>query len=74
MSFDRHNNILYFSICCLVQKDELLWAAAWLYKATGEKKYITYVIRNQGWSQAVNEFSWDSKFAGAQALLASVSI
>ncbi|CAA7047458.1 unnamed protein product [Microthlaspi erraticum] len=52
-------------------QDELLWAAAWLYKATGETKYITYVISNQGWSQAVNEFSWDSKFAGAQALLAS---
>ncbi|CAH8352118.1 unnamed protein product [Eruca vesicaria subsp. sativa] len=54
--------------------DELLWAAAWLYKATGENKYLSYVISNQGWSQAVNEFSWDNKFAGAQALLASVSI
>ncbi|KAG2248817.1 hypothetical protein Bca52824_088445 [Brassica carinata] len=51
--------------------DELLWAAAWLYKATGENKYISYVISNQDWSQAVNEFSWDNKFAGAQALLAS---
>ncbi|VVB11943.1 unnamed protein product [Arabis nemorensis] len=52
-------------------QDELLWAAVWLYKATGEKKYISYVISNQGWSQTVNEFSWDNKFAGAQALLAS---
>ncbi|VVB11948.1 unnamed protein product [Arabis nemorensis] len=52
-------------------QDELLWAAAWLYKATGDKKYISYVTSNQGWSQAVNEFSWDNKFAGAQALLAS---
>ncbi|CAF2027328.1 hypothetical protein HID58_078067 [Brassica napus] len=51
--------------------DELLWAAAWLYKATGENKYLSYVASNQGWSQAVNEFSWDNKFAGAQALLAS---
>ncbi|KAG2240324.1 hypothetical protein Bca52824_090814 [Brassica carinata] len=55
-------------------QDELLWAAAWLYIATGENKYISYVISNQDWSQAVNEFSWDNKFAGAQALLASVSI
>ncbi|CAN8325676.1 unnamed protein product [Cochlearia groenlandica] len=52
-------------------QDELLWAATWLYKATGEEKYIDYVISNQGWSQTVNEFSWDNKFAGAQALLAS---
>ncbi|CAH8306226.1 unnamed protein product [Eruca vesicaria subsp. sativa] len=51
--------------------DELLWAAAWLYKATGESKYMSYVISNRDWSQAVNEFSWDNKFAGAQALLAS---
>ncbi|KAL0727195.1 hypothetical protein Bca4012_023288 [Brassica carinata] len=53
------------------KSDELLWAAAWLYIATGENKYISYVISNQDWSQAVNEFSWDNKFAGAQALLAS---
>ncbi|KAL9293632.1 putative cellulase [Arabidopsis thaliana] len=52
-------------------KDELLWAAAWLYKATGENSYLNYVISNKDWSQAVNEFSWDNKFAGAQALLAS---
>ncbi|XP_010433888.1 PREDICTED: endoglucanase 20-like [Camelina sativa] len=52
-------------------QDELLWAAAWLYKATGEQSYKNYVISNKDWSQAVNEFSWDNKFAGAQALLAS---
>ncbi|KAI5329009.1 hypothetical protein L3X38_028406 [Prunus dulcis] len=51
-------------------KDELLWAAAWLYKASGDIKYLNYVLTNQGWSQAVNEFSWDNKFAGAQTLLA----
>jgi len=51
-----------------------LWAAAWLYKATGEKSYLNYVISNKDWSKAINEFSWDNKFAGVQALLASVSI
>ncbi|GAV76134.1 Glyco_hydro_9 domain-containing protein [Cephalotus follicularis] len=51
-------------------QDELLWAAAWLYKASGDSKYLTYVLSNQGWSQAVSEFSWDNKFAGAQTLLA----
>ncbi|CAM9003797.1 unnamed protein product [Rhodiola kirilowii] len=53
-------------------QDELLWAAAWLYKSTNDAKYLTYVSEHQGWSQAVNEFSWDNKFAGAQTLLAKV--
>lgn len=51
-------------------QDELLWAAAWLYKATGNSNYLSYVSENQGWSQAVSEFSWDNKFAGVQVLLA----
>lgn len=51
-------------------QDELLWAAAWLYKASGENKYLSYASSNQGWSQAVTEFSWDNKFVGAQTLLA----
>ncbi|KAK8478270.1 hypothetical protein V6N13_096220 [Hibiscus sabdariffa] len=51
-------------------QDELLWSAAWLYKATGHKKYLNYVVKNQGWSEAVLELSWDTKYPGAQALLA----
>ncbi|KAH9775348.1 Endoglucanase 20 [Citrus sinensis] len=51
-------------------QDELLWAAAWLYKASEDNKYLDYVLSNQGWSQVVSEFSWDNKFAGAQMLLA----
>ncbi|XP_071916835.1 endoglucanase-like [Coffea arabica] len=51
-------------------QDELLWAAAWLYKASGENYYLNYVSSNQGWSQAVSEFSWDNKFPGVQTLLA----
>ncbi|KAK6935440.1 Glycoside hydrolase family 9 [Dillenia turbinata] len=51
-------------------QDELLWAAAWLYKASGDSRYMSYALNNQGWSQAVSEFSWDNKFAGAQTLLA----
>ncbi|KAH9775347.1 Endoglucanase 20 [Citrus sinensis] len=53
-------------------QDELLWAAAWLYKASEDNKYLDYVLSNQGWSQVVSEFSWDNKFAGAQMLLAKV--
>lgn len=51
-------------------QDELLWGAAWLYKASGDNKYLSYVSSNQGWSQSVSEFSWDNKFVGAQTLLA----
>ncbi|XP_062074430.1 endoglucanase 20-like [Humulus lupulus] len=51
-------------------QDELLWAASWLYKASGNNKYLNYVSSNKGWSHAVSEFSWDNKFVGAQALLA----
>lgn len=58
----------------MYEKDELLWAASWLYKASGESKYLTYITSNQGWSQAVSEFSWDNKFVGAQTLLTQVFI
>ncbi|KAM7525805.1 hypothetical protein LguiA_015707 [Lonicera macranthoides] len=51
-------------------QDELIWAAVWLYKASGDESYLNYASTNQGWSHAVNEFSWDNKFAGAQTLLA----
>ncbi|KAL2516765.1 Endoglucanase 20 [Abeliophyllum distichum] len=51
-------------------QDELLWAAAWLYKASGDNSYLNYASSNEGWSQAVTEFSWDNKFVGAQTLLA----
>lgn len=54
-------------------QDELLWASVWLYKASGDSNYLNYVLSNQGWSQAVSEFSWDNKFAGAQVLLAEVT-
>ncbi|XP_028774810.1 endoglucanase-like [Neltuma alba] len=51
-------------------QDELLWAASWLYKASGESKYMDYILSNQGSSQVASEFSWDNKFVGAQTLLA----
>ncbi|XP_047340676.1 endoglucanase 11-like [Impatiens glandulifera] len=52
--------------------DELLWAALWLYKATGNQMYLEYLINQAhsfggtGW--AVSEFSWDVKYAGIQVL------
>ncbi|KAK1292064.1 Endoglucanase 11 [Acorus calamus] len=52
--------------------DELLWAALWLYRASGREEYLRYAIDNAhslggvGW--AISEFSWDIKFAGVQIL------
>ncbi|XP_052210359.1 endoglucanase 6 [Diospyros lotus] len=54
--------------------DELLWAAAWLYKATNNQYYLSYLGNNgdalggTGWS--MTEFGWDVKYAGVQTLVA----
>ncbi|KAJ8770032.1 hypothetical protein K2173_009779 [Erythroxylum novogranatense] len=56
--------------------DELLWAAAWLYRATNDEYYLKYLVNNAvymggtGW--AVKEFSWDTKYAGVQILLSKI--
>ncbi|XP_074317578.1 endoglucanase 6-like [Silene latifolia] len=53
--------------------DELLWAAAWLYKATNDQYYLNYLGQNAdslggtGWS--MTEFGWDVKYAGVQVLV-----
>lgn len=55
-------------------QDELLWGAAWMYKATRESTYLQYLIQNGnalgGTTLSVQAFSWDNKYAGAQVLLA----
>uniref|UniRef100_A0A0V0IPN6 Endoglucanase n=1 Tax=Solanum chacoense TaxID=4108 RepID=A0A0V0IPN6_SOLCH len=54
--------------------DELLWAAAWLYKASNKQYYLNYLGENgdalggTGWS--MTEFGWDVKYAGVQTLAA----
>ncbi|XP_059286805.1 endoglucanase 6-like [Lycium ferocissimum] len=54
--------------------DELLWAAAWLYKASNKPYYLNYLGENgdalggTGWS--MTEFGWDVKYAGVQTLAA----
>ncbi|KAL5989306.1 Endoglucanase [Asimina triloba] len=53
--------------------DELLWAAAWLYQATNDQYYLSYLGNNgnslggTGW--AIREFGWDVKYAGVQVLV-----
>ncbi|RLN23587.1 hypothetical protein C2845_PM07G39100 [Panicum miliaceum] len=56
--------------------DELLWAAAWLYQASGDRRYLDYLANNAdalggtGWS--INQFGWDVKYPGVQVLAAMV--
>ncbi|XP_020581174.1 LOW QUALITY PROTEIN: endoglucanase 7-like [Phalaenopsis equestris] len=56
--------------------DELLWAALWLRRATGDSQYLDYVVDNAyalgGATWSVSEFSWDIKYAGVQILAAKV--
>ncbi|XP_056174192.1 endoglucanase 19-like isoform X2 [Syzygium oleosum] len=56
--------------------DELLWAAAWLFRATNNQYYLEYLGKNgdslggTGW--AMTEFSWDVKYAGVQTLVSKI--
>ncbi|WOK92634.1 endoglucanase 7 [Canna indica] len=56
--------------------DELLWAALWLHRATGDEEYLKYAVENadelNGTSWAISEFSWDIKYAGVQILASKV--
>lgn len=53
--------------------DELLWAASWLYHATGDQTYLQYVTGPDGKSFAKlgspSWFSWDNKLAGTQVYI-----
>ncbi|WVZ64858.1 hypothetical protein U9M48_014320 [Paspalum notatum var. saurae] len=57
-------------------RDELLWAALWLHRATGRADYLRYAADKAeefggvGW--AMTEFSWDVKYAGVQVLAAKL--
>ena len=56
--------------------DELVWAAAWLYKATGE---VAYLDKAKQWYNEFNiagktgVFSWDDKNVGIHALMAELT-
>ncbi|XP_010231817.2 endoglucanase 14 [Brachypodium distachyon] len=52
-------------------QDELLWAAAWLYIATGEKNYERF-IADGGNGGVPPLFTWDYKYVGAQTLVAKL--
>ncbi|PKI65761.1 hypothetical protein CRG98_013833 [Punica granatum] len=56
-------------------EDELLWAAAWLFKATKSPSYLQYVVQNahalshSPYAANSAEFGWDVKNAGINVLL-----
>ncbi|KAF3539503.1 hypothetical protein F2Q69_00020504 [Brassica cretica] len=49
-------------------KDELMWGAAWLLKATDELSYENF-IKSLGGGDRTDIFNWDNKYAGAYLLL-----
>nr|AMH40381.1 glycoside hydrolase family 9 [Ramulus artemis] len=54
-------------------EDELVWGAAWLYRATGDKTYLTYAEKEYTPIQYYIGFSWDQKAGGADVLLAKIT-
>ena len=65
------------TLAWLVQ-DELLWETTWIHEATGDQYYLNYMIDNAGslggTTMAMNEFSWDDKYAGVQVLASKVRL
>ncbi|KAL6189693.1 hypothetical protein ACLB2K_036096 [Fragaria x ananassa] len=50
--------------------DEMLWAAAWLHRATNEEQYLEFLSEAGDVGGTRTTFSWDDKFVGAQVLAA----
>ncbi|CAI5969471.1 unnamed protein product [Closterium sp. NIES-65] len=56
--------------------DELMWGATWLYFASGDTKYLDYVIgpnsyifETNQWGPGTKTFDWDNKAPGVQVLM-----
>ncbi|KAL0731598.1 hypothetical protein Bca4012_027692 [Brassica carinata] len=49
-------------------KDELMWGAAWLLKATDDSNYEN-IIKSLGGGDQTDIFNWDNKYAGVYVLL-----
>lgn len=86
--FDRICSVCYVIISAM--QDELVWGAAWLFKATKQPIYWNYVLQNINKLESsatvkyINgvsylggsfaEFGWDSKHAGINVLVSKVSV
>ncbi|KAL3521226.1 hypothetical protein ACH5RR_019375 [Cinchona calisaya] len=51
--------------------DELLWAAAWLERATQDKTYAEYLNQSSNSGGTRSMLSWDDKYVGVQVLVAN---
>ncbi|KAG6607530.1 Endoglucanase 9, partial [Cucurbita argyrosperma subsp. sororia] len=49
-------------------KDELVWGATWLLRATNDVRYFN-LLKSLGGDDVPDIFSWDNKYAGAHVLL-----
>nr|VDD22789.1 unnamed protein product [Brassica oleracea] len=54
-------------------KDELMWGAAWLLKATDDSNYKNF-IQSLGGGDQTDIFNWDNKYAGAYVLLSQLAL
>ncbi|KAH7679579.1 Glycoside hydrolase family 9 protein [Dioscorea alata] len=52
--------------------DELLWAASWLHRATGEQVYLDFLANSSTTGGKRTLFSWDDKFVGVQTLVSKL--
>ncbi|XP_015085684.1 endoglucanase 1-like isoform X2 [Solanum pennellii] len=60
------------SLLRTAQKDELLWGASWLHRASQDSSYLAY-IQSNGQTMGANDddysFSWDDKRPGTKIIL-----
>ncbi|KAL0359164.1 UNVERIFIED_CONTAM: Endoglucanase 15 [Sesamum angustifolium] len=52
------------------KQDELLWAGAWLERATNDHTYLEFIKGSSNSAGTRKVFSWDDKYAGTQLLIA----
>lgn len=66
-----------FFLLVSIIKDELLWGAAWLRRASYDDTYLSYIQNNGktlGADDNINEFGWDNKHAGLNVLVSKVCL
>ncbi|XP_054808779.1 endoglucanase 13-like [Prosopis cineraria] len=66
----RHQTCFTESLGMLIvtMLGKMVWAAAWLHRASGSKAYLDYLAQNSPNGQR-SSFSWDDKYVDAQILV-----
>nr|CAB3487136.1 unnamed protein product [Digitaria exilis] len=68
MVFRADDPAYYRRLLAAARDDELLWASAWLLRASRDSSYLG-CFYSLGGNHSVDMFSWDNKLAGARVLL-----